>query len=127
MKIENSHFGEIVYDEELIVNFSEGMIGFEKLKKFLLINNNDGLFLWLTSVEEPEIVFPLFAIDAIYDNFPHENNFEVFGIVKLDKEPENITINLKAPVYISEAAKTGFQKIIDSDKYSINYKLFKKE
>lgn len=127
MKIKNSQFGEIEYDEKIIVNFSEGMIGFEKLKKFLLINKNDGLFLWLTSVEEPEIVFPLFAIDAIYDNFPHENNFEVFGIVKLDREPENITVNLKAPVYINVISKAGFQKIIDSETYSMNYKLFKKE
>ena len=62
-----------------------------------------------------------------YNNYPSEEGFEVFGIVKLDREPENITINLKSPVYISEKSKNGFQKIVDVDSYPINYKLFKKE
>ena len=127
MKIKNNYFGEIEFDEKMIVNFSDGIIGFEELKKFLLINNNNGLFLWLTSVDEPEIIFPLFAVDVIYNNYPKEEGFEVFGIVKLDREPENITINLKSPVYINEKIKSGFQKIIDVENYPINYKLFKKE
>jgi flagellar assembly factor FliW len=109
------------------VNFSEGIIGFEELKKFLLINNNNGLFLWLTSIEEPEIVFPLFAVDVIYNNYPKVEGYESFGIVKLDREPGNITVNLKSPVYINEKAKSGFQKIIDTDSYPIKYKLFIKE
>ncbi len=127
MKISNTHFGEIEFDEKLIINFSDGIIGFEELKKFLLINNNNGLFLWLTSVEEPDIVFPLFAVNVLYNNYPSVEGFEVFGIVKLDREPENITINLKSPVYISEKSKNGYQKIVDVDSYPINYKLFKKE
>jgi flagellar assembly factor FliW len=127
MKIKNDYFGEIEFDEKMIVNFSDGIIGFEELKKFLLINNNNGLFLWLTSVDEPEIIFPLFAVDVIYNNYPNEEGYEVFGIVKLDREPENITINLKSPVYINEKIKSGFQRIIDVENYPINYKLFKKE
>ena len=83
--------------------------------------------MWLTSIEEPEIVFPLFAVNVIYNNYPKEEGFEAFGIVKLDREPENITVNLKSPVYINEKSKSGFQRIIDADSYPINYKLFKKE
>lgn len=127
MKIKNNYFGKIEFDEKIIVNFSDGIIGFEELKKFLLINNNNGLFLWLTSVEEPEIVFPLFALDVLYNNYPKEQDYEAFGIVKLDREPENITVNLKSPVYINEKTRSGFQKIIDAENYPINYKLFKKE
>ena len=127
MKIKNNYFGKIEFDEKIIVNFSDGIIGFEELKKFLLINNNNGLFLWLTSVEEPEIVFPLFALDVLYNNYPKEQDYEAFGIVKLDRKPENITVNLKSPVYINEKTRSGFQKIIDAENYPINYKLFKKE
>ena len=127
MKIKNNYFGKIEFDEKIIVNFSDGIIGFEELKKFLLINNNNGLFLWLTSVEEPEIVFPLFALDVLYNNYPKEQDYEAFGIVKLDREPENITVNLKSPVYINEKTRSGSQKIIDAENYPINSKLFKKE
>jgi flagellar assembly factor FliW len=127
MKINTNQFGELEFDENKIINFKEGLIGFENLKNFILLNPQDGLFLWLTSVDEPEIVFPLFPIKALYDDFPNSVGFETFGIVKLDKNIGNITINLLSPVYISEQMKSGYQFILDDDRYSITYKLFKKD
>lgn len=125
MKLQNSQFGEIEFDENLIITFEEGIIGFEQLKKYLLINLGDDLFLWLTSVEEPEIIFPLFGIRVLMDDFKQIENNEAFGIVKLNQDPAKITINLKAPVYIDQNEKKGFQKILDEDDLPIDYILFK--
>ena len=102
MKIKNEQFGEIEFDEKSIINFKEGLLGFEELKQFLLISEKDGIFFWLTSIDQPEIIFPLFSINLIIENFNNETDKEPFGIVKLDKNPENITINLKAPVFINQ-------------------------
>ncbi len=124
MKIKTDQFGEIEFDEDIIIEFNDGIIGFENLKKFILISEDDGIFYWLTSVEEPEIVFPLFPATLLDDNYPSEEDFETFGIVKLSKEISEITINLKAPIYISLDKKVGFQKIIDNDKFEIDRKLF---
>ncbi|MGE5399248.1 MAG: flagellar assembly protein FliW [Ignavibacteriales bacterium] len=124
MKITTNQFGEVEFDESMIIEFKEGILGFENYKKYLLINSGSELFLWLTSIDEPELVFPLFGVGALMDKYPQEAGSEAFGIVKLDPDPLKITINLKAPVYIDQAEKTGFQKILDEDNLPIDYILF---
>ncbi len=124
MKINTYQFGEIEFDENHIISFSDGIIGFENLKKFILLSQEDGLFFWLTSVDEPEIVFPLFPVKLLVNEYNEIENFEAFGIVKLDKTPSNISINLKAPVYLNQEQRVGYQKIFDDDKYPLNYQLF---
>lgn len=124
MKINTYQFGEIEFEESMVMQFEDGIIGFENLKKYLLVSQEDGLFYWLTSVDEPEIVFPLFPARLIFGDYPEVDNFEAFGIVRLDKDPANVTINLKAPVYINQEKLNGYQKIYDNDKYPIDYHLF---
>jgi flagellar assembly factor FliW len=124
MKIKTDQFGEVEFDEDIVLEFKDGIIGFENLKKFILISEDDGLFYWLTSIEQPEIVFPLFPATLMDAKYPVEEGYEVFGIVKLSKDVSEITINLKAPIYISHQKREGFQKIIDNDKFEIDRKLF---
>lgn len=124
MKLQTKQFGEIEFDEEIIIEFTDGILGFESFKKYILITEEEGIFNWLTSIDEPEIVFPLFPIGLLQENFPAEEAHLPYGIVKLSKNPGDITINIKSPVYLNMDSKTGFQKIIDSDKYPIDYKLF---
>lgn len=124
MKIQTHQFGELDFEENLILDFPSGLFGFEQLKKFVLIKIEEELFYWLNSVEQPEIAFPLFGISVVDENYPTEKNGEAFGIVTLNRDPMQITINLKAPVYINQNEKLGFQKIIDKENYPVNYHLF---
>ncbi|MEJ5350734.1 MAG: flagellar assembly protein FliW [Melioribacteraceae bacterium] len=124
MKIITKQFGEIEFPDDKVITFENGLIGFEELKKFVFIKPEENIFYWLNSIEKPEIAFPLFGLRLIDENYPQEENHEAFGIVILNPDPLKITINLKAPVYINQDNKTGFQKILDSDKYSLYYNLF---
>lgn len=124
MKIRNEQFGDIEFDDNSIISFTEGLLGFEELTKFVLVTEKDGFFSWLTSVEHPEIIFPLFAISLLQEEYKTDDEYEPFGIVKLDKSPKNITINLKAPVFIDIDRKKGYQRIIDNEEYPVNYPLF---
>ncbi len=124
MKIQTHQFGELDFGEDLILDFPSGLFGFEQLKKFVLIKIGEELFYWLNSIEQPEIAFPLFGIGMIDENYPAEKEGEAFGIVTLNGDPMQITINLKAPVYINQKEKLGFQKIIDKENYPVNYHLF---
>jgi len=126
MKILNKQFGEIEYESDSIINFEEGILGFEEHKKFLLITEKDGFFFWLTSINEPEIIFPLFSIKLLQEEYIDSGELEPFGIVKLDKEPQNVSINLKAPVFIDHDEKKGYQKIIENEEYPVDYPLFVK-
>lgn len=124
MKLQNQQFGEFEFDENIILHFADGLLGFEEFKKFVLITKDNDLFFWLTSIDEPELVFPIFPVKMIEENYPDYSESEPFGIVKLDKDPLNISINLKAPVYINQKNNTGEQKIIDKENYQVDYKLF---
>ena len=114
MKIKTHNFGEVEFTEDLIVRFNSGILGFESLTKYLFIKPEDDFFYYLNSVENPEIAFPLIGIRMIDDKYPEEKDHEAFGIV-----------NLKAPVYLNQNTKTGYQKILDTDKYPVNFNLFK--
>ena len=124
MKLQTIQFGEIEFNEEKIIKFDDGILGFENYKEYVLLTDGDGLIYWLTSVDEPEIVFPLFPIDILEAEYPQMEYYKAFAIVKMDKDPKNITANLKAPVYINQENQTGLQKIIDDDNYQVNYQLF---
>ncbi|MCB0730272.1 MAG: flagellar assembly protein FliW [Ignavibacteriae bacterium] len=124
MKIQNKQFGEIEFEQNSVIKFDEGLLGFEELKQFLLITEKDGFFFWLTSIDQPEIIFPLFSIKLLNEELKPLESVEPFGIVKLDKEPQNITINLKAPVFIDQDNKIGYQKIVENEEYPVDYPLF---
>ena len=125
MKINTRQFGEIEFNPDLLINFSNGIFGFENLKNYLLIKVDDDFFYWLNSIEEPEIAFPMIGIRVIDDKYPSEMGGEPFGIVTMNSDIMKITINLKAPVYINQDTKTGVQRIMDNDNYPVNYNLFK--
>lgn len=124
MKITTKQFGEIEFEDSNIILFKEGLIGFEQLKKFVLLTEENGMFYWLTSINEPEIIFPLIPVTLLKEDYPGMENYQGFAIVKLNREPTKITANLKAPVYINQDTKSGLQKIVDQEDYQINYQLF---
>ena len=124
MKVQNKQFGEIEFENERIINFKDGILGFERLTQFLLVSEKDGYFFWLISIEEPEIIFPLFSIQLLQEEYKKQGDLEPYGIVNLDKDPQNISVNLKAPVLIDHQEKIGMQKIIDNEEYPVDYPLF---
>jgi len=123
MKITTYQFGEIEFNENSIINFPSGIFGFENLKKFLLVQTEEGLFNWLNSIEQPEIAFPLISLRVIDDAFPQVDNHEAFGVVTFNPDPLKVTVNMKAPIHINQNVKKGYQTILDVDAFLINYNL----
>jgi flagellar assembly factor FliW len=127
MKIQTRQFGEIEFDDDLTLTFEDGLIGFETYKRYVLLRPAEEIFFWLTSVDEPELAFPLTPTSILRDDFPQKEGHESFAIVKLDRDPEKITVNLRAPVYIHHDERRGEQAILDDEKFAIDYNLFIRE
>jgi len=123
MKLQTEQFGEIEYASENVIRIEKGLFGFENLEEYLLIKTDNTLFYWLNAIKEPTIAFPMVGINVLDDDYPQIDGSEPFGIVTLDQDPLKITVNMKAPLYINQDTKTGKQKILDREKYSVNYKL----
>ncbi len=123
MKLKTEQFGEIEYAIENVIRVEKGLFGFENLEEYLLIKTDNNLFYWLNAIKEPAIAFPMVGINILDDAYPQIEGSEPFGIVTLDQDPLKITVNMKAPLYINQDSKTGKQRILDREKYSVNYKL----
>ena len=127
MKITTNQFGEIEFGEDKVIKFKSGIVGMEELQQFLLIKTDDQLLYYLNSIDQPEIAFPLIGLRLLDEEFPTSEGFEPFGIVKLAKSPTDVTVNMRAPIYIDQDNKTGYQKILEDDTLPVNYNLFVEE
>lgn len=123
------YFGELEVPDENIINFKDGLLGFENLNKYVLVTDEDSdPIKWLLSVDEPSIGFPIIDPWYIYQNYNPGKSIDsdkdaVFCVVTLGNEDRNMTANLKAPVIIDIIAKEGKQIILPSEKYPPNFEI----
>jgi flagellar assembly factor FliW len=128
MKIKTKPYGEVEIAENKIIYFEEGLIGFENVKKYVLLDteDKDSPFKWLQAVERPDLAFviippTLFKFD--YKLEVRKDDLEriglsdpskavVFAIVVIPHDnPENMTANLLGPVVINPEKMIGKQMI----------------
>lgn len=127
MKHFNHQFGEFEYEQKHIINFPEGIIGFENLKKFIVIDDEDSQpFRWLVSLEDSNYSFPLIDPDIVTPNYEIPKligNKSVFVIATLREPLENSTINLRSPIIIDNETRVGIQIIHEDERWQYNFSL----
>ncbi len=140
MQIKTTRFGEIIIDDNLIFDFVQPIIGYDKLSKYVLIEHKENsVFKWLQSIEEPSLAFPvsspaLFNIDYQFeiptDTAEKIDLKSVDSLISLNivtipaSNPQKATINLLAPIIINAINKQGMQIILSNSNYPVKYSLF---
>lgn len=134
MKFNSNQLGELEFDDDQIIFFDEGLLGFEHLKKFLLVRFEETLpFEWLVSLEERMIAFPVINPVNIVPDYTIQLNKEntnegfikspesnvVYNIVNFSSGDP--TINLRGPIIINEKEKCGRQLVLNDDRYSFQH------
>jgi flagellar assembly factor FliW len=118
-------YGAIEVDDRQFINFPSGILGFESLREYALIDSKQPPFLWLQSVEDSEIAFvvispqvfrPDFILDipsGEYDELEWEPDEEllVLAIVTIPPDGSPMTANLQGPVVINRQKRIGKQGI----------------
>ena len=141
MKINTEKFGEINIDENLVFEFVEPIIGYENLKKYVLVEHaENSAFKWLQSIEDESLAFPVstpayFDIDYQFEiptdvaekiNLSSVESLISLNIVTIPQgKPRNSTINLLAPIIINATNKKGMQLILSNSNYPVKQPLFK--
>ena len=59
MTVRTKPFGDIDVDERQKLDFPQGILGFENLRSFVLLDATQPPFYWLQSLDEPQIAFVL--------------------------------------------------------------------
>jgi flagellar assembly factor FliW len=139
MIVETTRFGSIKVAEEDILTFPEGMLGFSKIEKYVLVERvDDSLFLWLQAVKKASVAFPLLEPQIFEKNYKVEltdedqeilklkdlKHAKVFSIVTIPSDPTKMTANLKAPIVINLKNRLARQVILHDADYPIRQSIF---
>jgi len=132
MKINTLRFGEIEIAEEKILNFEHGLPPFDHCQKFTLVNSEEtDPFLWLQSVDEPELAlavvnpFRLFpdytpaVTDDILDALgnPPDEDILILTVAVITREYQNMFTNLVSPILVNPHNNRARQVIMDNSPY----------
>jgi flagellar assembly factor FliW len=138
-------FGTIGVDEDKIVYFEHGILGFPDLKEFTLIYDDekgaDTPIKWLQSIDEPGFAMPVMNPELVVQEYtPHMDkellaplgdnleaeNILIFVTVTVPKDIKKTTVNLKAPIIISIDNRRAVQIICDDDGYDVKHAIYDK-
>lgn len=140
MKVKTTRFGELEVNPNDIITFTEGLLGFENLKKYFVVDPGDStLILWLQSTEDEKIAFPIiepkiFKPDYIAKLLPADLNgleldtlqtAKLYSILTIPANVTEMSSNLKAPVVINSAKKVGKQIVLQDSKLSVKHEMYK--
>lgn len=141
MQITTKVFGDIAVDDDKIIHFPKGIIGFPDLKDFALIHDEEkgaGSIHWLQSVQEPAFAMPVMdplrvcpdynpeADDELINNLGELKPEELLVLVTvtIPKDLTQMSVNLKGPIVINAAAKKAMQVIVEGDDYQVKFPIY---
>ncbi|MEW6534101.1 MAG: flagellar assembly protein FliW [Candidatus Auribacterota bacterium] len=138
MNIKTTRFGDLEIDERTIITFPEGIIGFEKHKRFVILTKKTNAPLrWLQSVEEPRLAFIIinpFLFKSDYQpaidgkdlsllRLKSLEEAEILTIVVVPDNPRDMVANLMAPIVINPELCLAKQVIINDTSYPTRYRI----
>lgn len=141
MLIQTSRFNSIEITEEDIITFPEGLIGFNALRRFVLLDDaNDEVFAWLQSCDEPGIAFPVLEPELFASDYRVELNrrdleaisledmkgTRAFTIITIPSDARLMTANMKAPIILNVAKRLARQCVLQDNKLNIREPIFSK-
>ena len=130
MKIESPHFGTIEVDDDKVIDFPQGLPGFEDCHHFALMHPDEeqSQLFYLQCVEQPEVSFSITSPDQFglhYEFSLSDAELELVGtgspadiavMVLLRREPDvdgvksPVRAVLTAPLIINLATRRAMQK-----------------
>jgi len=138
--VQTGRFGQIEVSSEEIISIPSGIFGFPEDHDFCLVDSGDDtLILWLQSLSNPHLAFPVlepkvFKPDYIVRLSAAElrelrlnsiNDASVFTILTIPSDLTEMTANLKAPVVINTKEKVAKQVVLQENDQPIKHPMFK--
>lgn len=142
MKVVTKVFGEIEIDDDRIIVFPGGIIGFPELTKFTLLHDeesgDDVGIRWLQSLDEPAFAMPVMDPLIVREDYnPVVEDELLKPIGELDPEellvlvtvtvPSDLTkmsVNLRGPIIINAKERKACQIIVDEETYVVKYPIY---
>lgn len=142
MLVKTRHFGEVNLDEDKVLTFEDGLIGFEDCKRYTILYNNEeggnNTISWLQSLDAPELALPVISpLTVLGDYNPivedevltplgelTEENIIILLTLSVPSDITKMSANLKAPLIINADTKKGCQIIAENPEYVVKYNIY---
>lgn len=141
MVIKTKLFGEIEVNEDKLIRFETGIVGFPELKDFMLIHDSErgaSNISWMQSVQEPAfampVINPLFVVETYNPEIEDEllsplgnlnsEDMLVLVTITVPSEITQMTINLRAPIVINGVNRKACQVIAEGEQYAVKYPIY---
>ncbi len=145
VELETRAFGKIAVNDDKIIRFEHGILGFPDLKDFTLIfdeeKGSDAAIKWLQSLDEPGFAMPVMNPELVIEGYTplferellaplgdnlDSENILMFVTVTVPKDLKKTTVNLKAPIIISIENLKAVQLICENEGYDVRYPIYDK-
>ncbi len=122
--------------EEIIISFPAGLIGFAHLRYFRLFEPMESYPLkFLQAIDQPEISFTCIDVAAVKMDYECALNEEeakvlaleqpedalVLALVVIPEDPRQMTANLAGPLVINTKTKVGRQVVLNTEIYPLKH------
>ena len=140
MNVNTRDYGEIEVNETAIIQFEEGILGFEEYRNFVLLDDSNGEspFRCLQSLEESDLAFVVidpFIVKPDYEitlgeelldrlGIDSKEDVLILAIVVVPEDVSQISFNLRAPVVLNVNQRKGMQYVVDNDRYRVRHLIF---
>ena len=141
MNVTTKNFGEITIDDEKVIKFPSGIIGFPDLTDFALIHDEEkgvGGIHWLQSIQEPAFAMPVLDPLTVCSDYNPEVDDEilkpigdidnaellVLTTVTVPSDLTKMTVNLRGPFVINATSRKAVQVIIEGDEYQVKFPIY---
>ncbi len=138
MKLDTTRFGSIDFDEAMIIEMRGPILGFDHLKKYILLKQDEKTpFSWLQSVEDGSLAFVVMNPQALKPDYEPEisdadvqlleieveSDVVLFSILTIRPNPITVSANLRAPVVINSKRRLAKQIVLDDPAYPVQYEI----
>lgn len=142
MKVNTKIFGEIQIEDDKIIEFSGGIIGFPELTRFALIHDEaKGVgagIRWLQSMQEPAFAMPVMDPLLVCPEYNPQvedelltelgdldaDNLLVLVTVTVPADLTGMSVNLRGPLVINSQNRKACQVIVDGEDYAVKYPVY---
>ncbi len=133
MNIMSQRFGALEIQEDQVLDFATGVIGFPNERRFVLVpHNGTGFLAWLQSTETPALALPVVSAHAFGAKYPDVDIAQALSDVGLAGALEDValmvvlcapqglpaTVNLLAPIIVNVATRRGAQVILEGSRFT---------
>lgn len=136
MNVETTRFGQVEIDDDRIITFPNGLLGFSSFTRYTLLQPDDeGVFFWLQSLDAPDLAFvvsdPSLWVGDYEATIRREQmeeleltrfeDAQVFVII--NKYDRTLTANLQGPLVVNCQNRQGMQLVLADKRWTTRHEI----